>query len=424
MEATYEAPAAPFLPIWQRSGFTKPSPIQQQVYWPLKKGGPVLGLAATGTGKTLAFGLPLLETLQPGQQLQLLILEPSAELVMQVRNVLRQYAQVIDLKIQGIVGKANPKRQQEQLKEHPEILVATPGRLLELIQQRQIKVNLVETIVVDEADSQLDPEHLDATREVIASLPADVQTVLMSATEQPIFEELSKWFGYEFERFDTRESDRLQQKIKHEFLVVGNHQKAEMLKRLQRGPISGKNALVFVKNLGSARTLYKTLSFLNLRVGLLLGDESSQKRQQIMQQFRQGKLTYLITTELAARGLDFAELQFVVNYDLPQTLISYTHRAGRTGRMFREGTVLNLGNEHDRRNLQKIVSAQFELKTVYFIEHKLQTERPKEIHHEEASDEATVEKPIVAEPIVSAKRKTHKKNRLRNQKNKGKHQNK
>lgn len=435
MQTNYEQPAAPFLPVWQRSGFTTPSPIQQAVYWPLKKGESILGLAATGTGKTLAFGLPLLETLQPGQQLQLLILEPSAELVMQVRNVLRQYAQMIDLTVQGIVGKANPKRQQEQLRQHPEVIVATPGRLLELIQQKQLKMNLVETIVIDEADSQLDPEHLSTTREVIASLPADVQIALMSATEQPIFEELSKWFGLEFQRFDTRATDREQLKIQHDFLVVGNHQKAEMMKRLQRGPISGKNALVFVKNLGSARTLFKTLSFLNLRVGLLLGDESSQKRQQIMQQFRQKKLTFLITTELAARGLDFAELQFVVNFDLPVTLTSYTHRAGRTGRMFREGTVLNLGNEHDRRNLQKIIEPQFNLRTVYLMTGKLETERPKSLPEVETNSDVATTKPSQSahgdrparlsgdhtKAANTTKKKTHKKNRQRDQKNKGKH---
>ena len=421
MTEIYQEPATPFLPIWRQAGFVKPTPIQQAVYWPLKKGGPVLGLAATGTGKTLAFGLPLLETLQPGQRLQLLILEPSAELVMQVRDVLRPYAQAVGLKIQGIVGKANVKRQQEQLKQHPEIIVATPGRLQEMITNKLVKVDRIETVVIDEADSQLDGEHLNTTRELLATMPADAQMVLMSATEQPIFKDLGKWFGYDFERFDTRQSDREQQKIQHDFMLIGNHQKAELLKRLQRGPIDGQNALVFVKNTGSARTLFKTLNFLNLKVGLLLGDETSQRRQKIMQQFRQKKLTYLITTELAARGLDFPDLKFVVNYDLPQTLVSYTHRAGRTGRMFGTGTVLNLGNEHDHRNLQKTVKAQFHLQTVYLIDGQLTTQKP-------IKKEASISHPkqVVKHPskTVVKQEKPRKKKRLRDQKNKGKHRSK
>ncbi|WP_125607060.1 DEAD/DEAH box helicase [Lapidilactobacillus bayanensis] len=419
MTEIYETPATPFLPIWQRAGFKQPTPIQQAVYWALKKGGPVLGLAATGTGKTLAFGLPLLETLQPGQRLQLIILEPSAELVMQVRDVLRPYAQTVDLKIQGIVGKANLKRQQEQLKQHPEIIVATPGRIQEMITNKLVKVDRVETVVIDEADSQLDGEHLNATRELLAKTPADAQMVLMSATEQPIFEELGKWFGYDFERFDTRHADWEHQQIQHDFMLIGNHQKAELLKRLQRGPIDGQNALVFVKNTGSARTLFKTLSFLNLRVGLLLGDETSQRRQKIMQQFRKKQLTYLVTTELAARGLDFAELKFVINYDLPKTLVSYTHRAGRTGRMFGTGTVLNLGNEHDHRNLQKTVKDQFSLQTVYLIDGHLTSEKP--IKKERPVEQERQVVKHVAKPATK-REKPRKKKRLRDQKNKGKHQ--
>lgn len=419
MTEIYQAPATPFLPVWQQAGFTKPTSIQTAVYWDLKKGEPVLGLAATGTGKTLAFGLPLLETLQPGQRLQLVILEPSAELVMQVRDVLRPYAQAINLKIQGIVGKANLKRQQEQLKQHPEVIVATPGRLQEMITNKLVKVDQVETVVIDEADSQLDGEHLNSTRQLLATFPADAQMVLMSATEQPIFKELEKWFGYEFKRFDTRQSDREQQQIQHDFMIIGNHQKAELLKRLQRGPIDGQNALVFVKNIGSAKTLAKTLGFLNLRVGLLIGDESSQRRQKIIQAFRKKTLTYLITTELAARGLDFPTLKFVVNYDLPQTLVSYTHRAGRTGRMFGTGTVINLGNEHDRRNLQKTLNQQFELQTVYLIDGKLTTEKP--IKREPDAIKAPVKKVTHQAKALQKKEKTHKKKRLRDQKNKGKH---
>ncbi|WP_261806241.1 DEAD/DEAH box helicase [Lapidilactobacillus luobeiensis] len=419
----YQAPIQPFMGLWQTAGFTEPTPIQKAVYWPLKQGEPVLGLAATGKGKTLAFGLPLLETLQPGQGTQLLILEPSAELVMQVREVLRPYAAAVDLKIQGVVGKANLKRQLTQLKEHPEVIVATVGRLTELLGQRQIKPDRLTTLVIDEADLQLDPEHIGATRELISKFPADVQLALMSATEQPIFKELAQWFGYDFVRCDTRAIDQQQQQTAHDFLIVGNHHKAELMKQLARGPISGDHALVFVRHQGQAQTLFKTLKYINLKVGMLTGRESSQERQRIMQQFRQGKLTYLVTTELAARGLDFAGLSFVINYDMPADLTSYIHRAGRTGRMAHQGTVINLGNDHDRRDLQKLVAPHYRIQTVYLLEKHLQTEKPLKTrpNREKNWSMPKADTPQSREKAPELRKKTHKKKRFRDQKNIGKH---
>ncbi|MFD1411172.1 DEAD/DEAH box helicase [Lapidilactobacillus gannanensis] len=422
---TYQQPITPFLKIWQQSGFKTPTPIQQGVYWPIKQGQPVLGLAATGKGKTLAFGLPLLETLQPGEQTQLIILEPSAELVIQVRDVLQPYAQQVQMSVQGIVGKANLQRQLATLKKHPEVIVATVGRLTELLDRKAIKADRITSLVIDEADLQLDEEHREDTRQLIGALPAETQMILMSATSQPIFTELEKWFGYEFERIDTREQDAQQQHIAHDFVEVGNHYKAEFLKQLARGPLNHTAALVFVKNRGSAKTLAKTLTFYNLKVGLLLGDETSQQRQRVMQQFRRDELTYLVTTELAARGLDFAELQMVVNYDLPNSLTNYIHRAGRTGRMGRPGVVLNLGNDHDRRNLQHLLAGHYQLSQVYLTEKQLQTEKPvaKPEKMIRTAQKWSIPKSKKDQPLSessSLRKKAHKKNRLRNKKNIGK----
>lgn len=424
IQPEYVTPIPPFQPLWQAAGYTVPTPIQKAVYWPIKQGEPVLGLAATGKGKTLAFALPLLETLQPRQGSQLLILEPSAELAMQVREVVRPFAAAIDLKVQGVVGKANLKRQLTQLKTHPEVLVATVGRLTELLNQRQLKADRLTTLVIDEADLQLDPEHLTATRELISKFPADVQMVLMSATEQPIFQELAQWFGYDFVRCDTRRQDQEQQQTAHDFLIVGNHHKAELMKQLARGPIAGDHALVFVRHQGQAQTLFKTLKYINLKVGMLTGRESSQERQRIMQQFRQGKLTYLVTTELAARGLDFAGLSFVINYDMPSDLTSYIHRAGRTGRMSHQGTVISLGNDHDRRDLQKLVSPNYQIRTVYLIDKQLQTDKPlktKPIREKNWSMPNEKAGHLPQKP-TELRKKTHKKKRFRDQKNIGKHQ--
>lgn len=417
----YLQPKSPFLKTWQQSGFNQPTPIQQEVYDALKQGQAVVGLAATGKGKTLAFGLPLLENLTTGRQTQLVILEPSAELVIQVRDVLRPYAQDVGLSVQAVVGKANLKRQLTKLKQHPEVVVATPGRLLELLQKHVFKIDRIKQVVIDEADLQLDQQHWPQLQLILKHLQTDVQLVLMSATTPARLQDLTAALKKDFHIFDTRDEDQKTIQVQHQFFLIGEGRKAEFLKQLSRGPLATGVALVFVKNRGRAKTLTQTLHFLNLKVGLLLGDESPARRQQVMQQFRQHQLTYLVTTDLAARGLDFAQLSWVINYDLPQNLITYIHRAGRTGRMAHAGVVLNLGNDHDQRDLQKLIAANYALKRVYLNDRQLTTTRPARVHVKSQTKTKRPASTKQGRPQLSrskAKPKRHKQ-RWRQQRNKG-----
>lgn len=414
-------PAAVFLKTWQEAGYDQPTPIQQAVYASLKQGQSVLGLAATGKGKTLAFGLPLLEQLTAGGRTQLVVFEPSAELVIQVRDVLQPYTKDVGLAVQGVVGKANLKRQLTKLKQHPEVVIATPGRFLELLQKRVFKIDRITQTVIDEADLQLDQEHWPQIQPILKHLQADVQLVLMSATAPARLQDLTASLKKDFQVFDTREQDQKEIQVQHQFFLVGDRRKAEFLKQLSRGPLANEAALVFVKNRGRAKTLMQTLQFLNLKVGLLLGDESPARRQQVMQQFRRHHLTYLLTTDLAARGLDFAALSWVINYDLPTSLITYIHRAGRTGRMQHAGVVLNLGNDHDQRDLQKLIAGHYALKRVYLNDRQLTYTLPTHVH---ADVQGKTKRSASAKPVKhhadSAKTKTKRhKQRWRQQRNKG-----
>lgn len=191
--------ASMFKPLWDAAGFKAETPIQEKVYQPLKDGQSLVGLAPTGSGKTLAFALPLLEQTAVGAGLQLLVVSPSQELAIQTRDVLRPYAKAAGLHLVGVTGSANVKRQLEQLKEKPEVIIATAGRLLELVQSRRLKLASLRTLVIDEADEMLRDPGLGQVRELAEAAPAEVQLAFFSATDSPMFKELAAQFGQDVE---------------------------------------------------------------------------------------------------------------------------------------------------------------------------------------------------------------------------------
>lgn len=189
--------ATPFQSLWAKAGFKAETPIQAAVAEPLRADRDVVGLAPTGSGKTLAFGLPLLEKVVPGDGIQIIILSPSQELAVQTRDVLQPYAQVIGVHVTAITGSANVARQKEQLKKHPEVVVATVGRLLELADDGVAKLHNLETMVVDEADELLRDPGLGQVRDLLQHAPGELQLAFFSATDGPVLHELHKWFGVE-----------------------------------------------------------------------------------------------------------------------------------------------------------------------------------------------------------------------------------
>ncbi|MHA3066479.1 DEAD/DEAH box helicase [Lacticaseibacillus saniviri] len=423
--------ATPFMPLWQAAGFTKETMIQEAVYQPLKQDLSVVGLAPTGSGKTLAFGLPLLEKLVPGDGLQLLILSPSQELAIQTRDVLMPYAKAIDLGLQGVTGSANVKRQIEKLKAKPEVIVATPGRFIELLTANRIKLHDLQTIVVDEADELLRDPGLDQVREIVMASPADVQLGFFSATASPIMRELEQWFGQKPEWIDVRDQDHTQGEVTHYFIQSDRKHQVDWLRRLAH--IDKFQALVFFNQNASMEKAAAILRHQAVKFGVLAKSGRQVARQKALTDFRQGKTTLLLVTDMAGRGLDIPKLPAVINFDVPKRHAAYIHRAGRTGRMGQPGLVITLGDDHDRRDMQKEFP-EYVIKRGYMVDGKLQATPPTREQREKS-----VEKPVVAAKSTPTQRasrvdrptaakadtdktpsKPHKKKRLRDQKNKGK----
>lgn len=356
-------------------GYTQPTAIQEAVYGPLAGDQNVLGLAPTGSGKTVAFTLPALANLLPGDGIQLLVLEPSQELAIQTSRVMRDWAKLLDLKVAALTGGANVKRQTERLKKRPEIVVGTPGRLLNLIQDRKLKVHLVSLIIVDEADDLLTGDTLETVRAVAQAAPADVQLGFFSATDTPILHNLKQWFGQEVTRIDVRDQDQTQGTVRHGLLEVGMGKRDQMLKRLLAMP--NFRALVFFKQSNTLRHTATKFYHDHVSAASLTSDLRQVQREKALADFRQGRIRLLLTTDVAARGLDIPKLPAVINYDLPSEVNEYVHRAGRTGRMGEPGQVISLGDDHDLRDLKKLLrDTDYQLVPVYFQGKQLTTERP------------------------------------------------
>lgn len=355
-------------------GFTAQTPIQEAVWQPLVQGNSLIGLAPTGSGKTIAFTLPLLGKVVPKDGTQILILAPSQELAMQTTQVVREWAALMDLSVASITGGANVKRQMEKLKTNPEIIVGTPGRVLNLVEDRKLKLRNLQTMVIDEADDLLTDETLHDIQEIERQASNDVQFAFFSATEKPVFSELGILFGIEVEKIDVRAIDTTQGEVRHGLMMVNDRQKVAMLKRFSH--IKGFKALVFFNQLPNLKYAANNLKHEHVNVAVLGGSQRGTERADALRLFRQGKVQFLLTTDVAARGLDIADLPAVINYEMPDNILTYTHRVGRTGRMGKPGTVVNFGNDHDLRKLKKIAGSQFTLKPMFFANNKLVDAKP------------------------------------------------
>lgn len=357
-------------------GYKEPTAIQQAVYQPLKEGQSVLGLAPTGSGKTVAFALPLLENIQPADGLSLLVIEPSAELAMQTQQTLLEWGRLVGLSVEGVVGGANIKRQIDKLKDHPNVVVGTTGRIMNLIDLGKLKLDSLNAIVIDEADNLLSEETLDPIRTLVDLAPKTVSLGFFSATKSDLLDHLNRWFTQEIQTFDVSAIDDTRGVVKHTLLTVSNHKKEQMLLRFLH--LKDFKALVFFNQL---ETLKKVGGFLTHRhvneAAELTSEQRQTSRQKALKDFREGRIRLLLTTDVAARGIDIPKLPAVVNYDLPQDVKTYIHRVGRTGRMHQDGLVINLGDDHDLRDLKRLIrGTDYQPTHIYFDGNQLSDTRP------------------------------------------------
>ncbi|RHW44288.1 ATP-dependent helicase [Bombilactobacillus bombi] len=394
-----EIPAV-YQTYFQQHLFQKLTPVQKAVYQPFIQRQSLLALAPTGSGKTLAFGMPLLEQVQLGQGIQKIILEPSQELAIQTRDVLRELNPQVN--IYGVIGGANLKRQIEHLKQKPEVIVGTLGRILDLVDKKKLKLQNISTLLVDEADEMLS-DRLEDIRGLINRMPSAVQLAFFSATTIPLFSELKKWFGQEFTAVNLSTDESFRAGLRHYFITVDNQRKSELLQRLAHR--KNKKNLVFCQSSKQLHRLAADMRYRKTYFTVLDTSDPKKRRADALNAFRNRKTSMLLATDVAARGMDIPDLTTVINLENPQDLTEYIHRSGRTGRMGRNGEVITLGNQHDWRQLQTLLkNNNIPLTKVYL-----------------QGDELSLTPPHINKKQSAPKKKASTpKKRWRNQKNKGK----
>ncbi|WEV54851.1 DEAD/DEAH box helicase [Leuconostocaceae bacterium ESL0723] len=342
--------------------FTAPTPIQAALFDPLTAGQSLLGLAPTGSGKTLAFALPALSRIEAGAGVQAIVIAPSQELAVQISTVFRQWGQTLDIRVATLIGGANGRRQADKLKkDRPEVVVGTLGRVLTMARGQALKLDHVEELIVDEADEVVVPERYDDLAWLAQHLPDDYQLALFSATDGVDLAQVQAKLGRQL----AIVSEGHQQPpavISHHYQYSDERSKIKILTQLAR---DGHQALVFFNSVGALVKAQSALQHNHVPVMSLGANEKNQvNRAQALKQFRQGKLPLLLATDVAARGLDIVDLPLVVNAQLPRSKKTYIHRTGRTGRAGKDGEILNLGNDHDIRNLRKLLGDTYTLTAV------------------------------------------------------------
>jgi ATP-dependent RNA helicase RhlE len=329
------------------AGYSIPTPIQSRTIPSIIDGRDILGLAQTGTGKTAAFVLPILQRLMDGPRgkLRALIISPTRELAEQTHTAINALGRKTGLRSITIYGGVGAQPQIRGLRAGAEIVVACPGRLLDLMGQKQVSLNNIEVLVLDEADRMFDMGFLPDIRRIISSVPAQRQTLLFSATMPP---EVRRLTDNILRNPVTVEIDtsRPVESISHAVYGIDQTHKTDLLLEILYNAGKGK-ILVFTKTKHRAKKLADQLVKAGFKATCLQGNLSQTRRQQAMEGFRSGRVQVMVATDIAARGIDVSEITHVINYDMPDTGDAYTHRIGRTGRMAQRGIALSLATPAD-----------------------------------------------------------------------------
>ena len=329
------------------AGYSTPTPIQLHTIPPILEGRDVLGLAQTGTGKTAAFVLPILQHLfiGPRGKLRVLILSPTRELTEQTHTNIAMLGRQTGFHSMTIYGGVSSQPQIKGLRAGTEIVVACPGRLLDLMGQNVVNLSRVEILVIDEADRMFDMGFLPDIRRILATLPKQRQTLLFSATMPSEIRSLADELLDHPVKVDLGVA-RPVETIGHAMYPVDQTNKTELLLALLRKSGSGQ-VLVFTNTKHRAKKLAEQIVKAGLPATSLQGNLSQNRLQQAMDNFRSGRIKILVATDIAARGIDVTQISYVINFDMPDTVDAYTHRIGRTGRMARQGTALTLVTQDD-----------------------------------------------------------------------------
>ncbi|MBW8348313.1 DEAD/DEAH box helicase [Bacillus sp. IITD106] len=337
---------------WEKSNFKNPTQIQEKAIPTILEGKDLIAESPTGTGKTVAYLLPILEKINEEHNgLQTVILAPSRELVMQIYQEVQKWTEGTNIKSTSLVGGANIKRQLDKLKERPQLVVGTPGRILELIKMKKLKMHEVKTVVLDEGDQLLNKEHLDSVRTIVKSTMNDRQLLLFSATQLEDPDQMIAMIGRKPEFIKVERTESQTAKVNHFYLLCEQRERAKLLQKI--AAMKGVKALVFVRDVGNMTVLAEKLEFEKVSLAILHSELGKNQREKAIRSIRNGEVNLLLATDVAARGLDIDGLTHVIHYDFPNDIDQYVHRSGRTGRMGAAGTIVSFVTPRDERELKK-----------------------------------------------------------------------
>jgi ATP-dependent RNA helicase RhlE len=344
----------PMLEGVKAMGYVDPTPIQLRAIPMILAGQDVIGSAQTGTGKTAAFALPILSKLvQHDPRTRVLVLEPTRELAAQVETAIRDFARFTNLQIAVLFGGVGYGKQMDALKSGPDIIVATPGRLLDHLERGTCHLDRVQHLVLDEADRMLDMGFLPDVRRIVQKCPRERQTMLFSATIPIQIESLIKWAMRNPETIEIGLRRTPAETVKHVIYPVSDAQKADLLLALL-DRVQYDSVIVFCRTKHGADRVAQLLKRSNHAVAVLHSNRTQREREQALRGFRDGRFEVLVATDIAARGLDIADVSHVINYDVPHHPEDYIHRIGRTGRAEAKGDAFTLMVAEDSKHVAAI----------------------------------------------------------------------
>jgi ATP-dependent RNA helicase RhlE len=341
-------------------GYTIPTPIQEMAIPAILEGKDIIGCAQTGTGKTAAFALPVLHILQNERverkfrkKIKALVLTPTRELAQQISESFRKYGNNSGIRNTVVYGGVSQNLQTQKLNKGVDILIATPGRLLDLIQQKYISLDDVKVLILDEADRMLDMGFIHDIRKITALVPQKRQTLFFSATMPPEIIKLSKDILNDPVKITVTPDKPAVESVRQELYYVSRSNKRNLLLHLlQNDTVS--SALVFTRTKNSAERISKYLNTVSINADAIHGDKSQNARQRALDKFKANKTKVLVATDVASRGIDVRKLSHVINFDIPEESETYIHRIGRTGRAGLEGIAISLCDEEERSYIREI----------------------------------------------------------------------
>lgn len=345
----------PILKALEEKAYAYPTEVQKKTIPIIQSGRDLIASAATGTGKTASYVLPLLERYSTqdkprAKRIYVLILVPTRELAVQVDDNIKSYAKHLDVTSLAMVGGEKYDAQKQSLIEGVDILVATPGRLIDMVRQRAVYFDEIGTLVLDEADRMLDMGFIDEINEIVERLPGTRQNLLFSATLSRQVKSLSETIIHEPEHISVTSDKASAPKIKQWLVAVDKHNKSALLSHLITER-EWQQAIIFIRTQHGAAKLVTQLEKRGIQAESIHGGRSQKSRNQIFSDFKSRKIQFLVATGIASRGLDINELERVVNYDLPDDADEYIHRIGRTGRAGASGEAISLVSKDDFKRL-------------------------------------------------------------------------